>query len=88
MRTSPLIQKVDAVTIPVPDLDAGLRFYRDSLGHRLLWRSDAALRGRPSELRRNGLALSSQVQVSSRIFPASRAWEESSPRRSSRRPCA
>jgi predicted enzyme related to lactoylglutathione lyase len=40
MRTAPLIQKVDAVTIPVPDLDAGLRFYRDSLGHQLLWRSD------------------------------------------------
>jgi predicted enzyme related to lactoylglutathione lyase len=40
MRTAPLIQKVDAVTIPVPDLDTGLRFYRDSLGHQLLWRSD------------------------------------------------
>ena len=31
---------VDAVTIPVHDLDAGLRFYRDSLGHQLLWRND------------------------------------------------
>jgi predicted enzyme related to lactoylglutathione lyase len=40
MRTAPLLLKVDAVTIPVPDLDAGLRFYRDSLGHRLLWRND------------------------------------------------
>lgn len=40
MRPVPLIQKVDAVTIPVPDLDAGLRFYRDSLGHQLRWRSD------------------------------------------------
>ena len=40
MGTAPLIQNVDAVTIPVPDLDAGLRFYRDSLGHQLLWRSD------------------------------------------------
>jgi predicted enzyme related to lactoylglutathione lyase len=40
MPTAPLIQKVDAVTIPVPDLDTGLRFYRDSLGHQLLWRSD------------------------------------------------
>jgi predicted enzyme related to lactoylglutathione lyase len=35
-----LFQKVDAVTIPVPDLDAGLRFYRDSLGHQLRWRND------------------------------------------------
>ena len=41
MRTAPLMQKVDAVTIPVPDLDSGLRFYRDRLGHALLWRNDA-----------------------------------------------
>jgi predicted enzyme related to lactoylglutathione lyase len=26
--------------IPVPDLEAGLRFYRHSLGHQLLWRND------------------------------------------------
>jgi predicted enzyme related to lactoylglutathione lyase len=42
MRTSPLFQKVDAVTIPVPSLDDGLEFYRDGLGHPLLWRNDAA----------------------------------------------
>jgi predicted enzyme related to lactoylglutathione lyase len=41
MSNTPLLQKVDAVTIPVPDLDAGLRFYRDSLGHELRWRNDA-----------------------------------------------
>jgi len=40
MRTRPLLQAVDAVTIPVADLDAGLRFYRDALGHRLVWRND------------------------------------------------
>lgn len=40
MPTTPLFQMVDAVTIPVPDLDAGLRFYRDSLGHQLRWRHD------------------------------------------------
>jgi predicted enzyme related to lactoylglutathione lyase len=38
--TTPLLHKVDAVTVPVPDLDAGLRFYRDSLGHELRWRND------------------------------------------------
>jgi predicted enzyme related to lactoylglutathione lyase len=38
MKTSPLLQKVDAITIPVPDLGTGLRFYRDALGHELLWR--------------------------------------------------
>jgi catechol 2,3-dioxygenase-like lactoylglutathione lyase family enzyme len=40
MRIVPLFQMVDAVTVPVPDLDSGLRFYRDSLGHELLWRHD------------------------------------------------
>jgi predicted enzyme related to lactoylglutathione lyase len=41
MGSSPLLRQVDAVTIPVPDLDEGLRFYRDHLGHQLLWRNDA-----------------------------------------------
>jgi predicted enzyme related to lactoylglutathione lyase len=40
MPATPFVQKVDAVTIPVPDLDAGLLFYRDALGHRLRWRND------------------------------------------------
>ena len=40
MGSSPLLRLVDAVTIPVPDLDEGLRFYRDQLGHQLLWRND------------------------------------------------
>jgi catechol 2,3-dioxygenase-like lactoylglutathione lyase family enzyme len=35
-----LFDSVDAVTVPVPDLDAGLAFYRDALGHRLRWRYD------------------------------------------------
>jgi len=41
MLATPLFQKVDAVTIPVPDLDTGLRFYRDALGHELRWRNNA-----------------------------------------------
>jgi len=40
MGSSPLLRLVDAVTIPVPDLDEGLRFYRDQLGHQLLWRNN------------------------------------------------
>jgi predicted enzyme related to lactoylglutathione lyase len=32
---------IDAIAVPVPDLDSGLRFYRDHLGHALLWRNDA-----------------------------------------------
>jgi len=40
MRNAPLLSAVDAVTVPVPDLDTGLAFYRDRLGHPLLWRND------------------------------------------------
>lgn len=40
MRDTPLLQKLDAVTIRVPDLDRGLRIYRDALGHELRWRND------------------------------------------------
>ena len=36
-----ILRAIDAVTVPVPDLDSGLEFYRDRLGHRLLWRNDA-----------------------------------------------
>jgi predicted enzyme related to lactoylglutathione lyase len=36
-----LLKKVDAVTVRVPDLDAGLAFYAGLLGHRLKWRNDA-----------------------------------------------
>ncbi len=38
----PLLQYVDAVTVPVPDLDRGMAFYRDVLGHQLIWRNEAA----------------------------------------------
>lgn len=41
MRTSALLLQVDAVTVPVPDLDSGLGFYRDRLGHAPLWRNDS-----------------------------------------------
>jgi len=40
MHNAPLLRKVDAVTVGVPDLDSGLRFYRDALGHELRWRND------------------------------------------------
>ncbi|HSU35907.1 MAG TPA: VOC family protein [Propionibacteriaceae bacterium] len=39
--SDPLLRQLDAVTVPVPDLDQGLAFYRDQLGHQLLWRNDA-----------------------------------------------
>lgn len=34
-----LIRKVDCVRLYVPDLEAGLAFYCDELGHELLWRT-------------------------------------------------
>lgn len=40
MTTQPVLRMVDAVTVPVPDLDQGIRFYRDRLGHQVLWRDD------------------------------------------------
>jgi predicted enzyme related to lactoylglutathione lyase len=36
----PLFQKVDCLQVPVPDLEAGLAFYRDQLGHELIWRTE------------------------------------------------
>lgn len=38
----PLLRKVDCVRLYVPDLEAGLAFYRDKLGHELRWRTASA----------------------------------------------
>lgn len=37
-----LARKIDALQLPVPDLDAGLAFYQGKLGHTLIWRSATA----------------------------------------------
>ena len=44
LRSSPgpLFQKIDCLQVPVPDLEAGLAFYRDKLGHELIWRTETA----------------------------------------------
>lgn len=34
-----LFKKADAIVVRVPSLNDGLAFYRDKLGHKLLWRS-------------------------------------------------
>jgi predicted enzyme related to lactoylglutathione lyase len=41
-RPGGLLEAVDSVQLPVPDLDAALAFYRDGLGHALVWRTEAA----------------------------------------------
>ncbi len=38
----PLFRKIDCLRMPVPDLEAGLAFYRDRLGHALNWRTATA----------------------------------------------
>src|SRR5271166_3172090 len=38
----PLFRKLDNHLLRVADLDAAISFYRDRLGHQLLWRSDEA----------------------------------------------
>lgn len=52
--TKPLFLKVDCLALPVEDLEAALTFYRDKLGHDLIWRTkgSAGLRMRdgPAEL--------------------------------------
>jgi predicted enzyme related to lactoylglutathione lyase len=39
-NSDPVLRELDAVTVPVPDLDSGLAYYHDKLGHSLLWRND------------------------------------------------
>jgi lactoylglutathione lyase len=37
-----LLRKVDCVRLYVPNLEAGLAFYRHCLGHELIWRTETA----------------------------------------------
>ncbi len=37
---TPLFRQIDCIRLPVPDLDEALAFYRDRLGHALIWRSE------------------------------------------------
>ena len=37
-----LFRQVDCIQVPVPDLEKGLAFYRDRLGHPLKWRTATA----------------------------------------------
>src|SRR5215212_6007981 len=38
----PLLRKVDCIRLYVPTLEEGLAFYRDRLGHELIWRTETA----------------------------------------------
>lgn len=67
-----LLRYVDAVTVRVPDLEVGLAFYRDRLGHQLIWRNDA--------LGQAGLATpaSSTEIVLTTTFPYEPNWKVAS----------
>ncbi len=39
----PLFQKIDCIRLHVSDLDEALAFYRDRLGHELVWRTDRSV---------------------------------------------
>ena len=41
--SEPLVRKVDAIQISVPDLNAGLAFYAERLGHQIIWRTERAV---------------------------------------------
>jgi predicted enzyme related to lactoylglutathione lyase len=40
---APIFQKVDAVQFYVPDIEAGVRYYGDQLGHEVIWRTEEAV---------------------------------------------
>jgi len=37
-----MFKRIDCLRLPVSDLDAALAFYRDALGHDLVWRTETA----------------------------------------------
>ncbi len=41
--STPFFQKIDCIRLHVADLDEALAFYRDRLGHQLVWRSERAV---------------------------------------------
>jgi catechol 2,3-dioxygenase-like lactoylglutathione lyase family enzyme len=43
IANGPLFRKLDNLLLRVADLDAAIGFYRDRLGHRVLWRSGEAV---------------------------------------------
>jgi predicted enzyme related to lactoylglutathione lyase len=42
MNGKPLFEKIDCVRFYVPDIESGLAFYCEKLGHKLVWRSESA----------------------------------------------
>ena len=58
-----LLRKVDCVRVYVPDLEAGLSFYRDRLGHELIWRTGSAAGLRTPQSLTSWLSIYNQIMV-------------------------
>jgi lactoylglutathione lyase len=77
-RAEPLFLKVDCLSLPVADLEAALAFYRDRLGHELIWRTPTAaglrLADGPAELvlRTDGRPPETDLTVASAAAAAER----------------
>jgi catechol 2,3-dioxygenase-like lactoylglutathione lyase family enzyme len=41
--STPLFQKIDCIRLRVDNLDEALAFYRDRLGHALVWRTERSV---------------------------------------------
>lgn len=51
MAEKPIFTNVDCISLHVPDLDAGIAFYSEALGLKLLWRSgDSCGLGMPEDV--------------------------------------
>jgi len=42
-RTKPIFNKVDCISLHVPDLEQGLKFYSETLGHEIIWKHESAV---------------------------------------------
>jgi lactoylglutathione lyase len=40
MISEPLFQRIDCLNLPVGDLEEALEFYRDKLGHSVIWKTE------------------------------------------------
>ncbi len=77
MSASALLQKIDSIRIPVPDIDTGLAFYRDQLGHVLIWRlgNGAGLRMPGSNAELVLVPMGEDLQVNFQVASADAAAE-------------
>ena len=71
-----LFSSVDCIQLPVDDLEAALEFYRDKLGHRLVWRTDSgaglALGDGVTEIVLGQLGSETDIRVESAVEAADR----------------